>query len=163
MTRLVRGGLFLQTSREATKKSQLNKSFSSLLQSSEIPGRLANNTWNCSVQHWPRFQRHFCCNLRQECVSGEDEVQCPFSPCSHGGVSFAGHCYFTITSNVTATHLEARQECRKVGAHLASLTSPREWSDVTSWLFLAAPLFNDENEWSLYVGVASAPPTLPFM
>ena len=134
-------------------------SVSASVQASEIPERLANNTWNCSVPHWPRFQNHFRCNLRQECVSREDEVQCPYSPCNHGGVIFAGHCYFYLTSNASISWNEAQPECRKVGAYMASLTTPREWSDVSSWLRL-------ETRWQeteMYLGLASTSPSVPFM
>ena len=131
----------------------------SLLQGPEIPERLSgSNTWNCSMPHWWRFKRHFRCNLRQECVNGEDEVQCPYSPCSHGGVSIAHHCYFYVKRYVT--WLTAQRECRKLGAYLASLASPREWIDVLSWLRLVMR-FNWKSR--MHIGLMPAPPNLPYM
>ena len=131
-----------------------------LSQPSEIPEQFSSsNTWNCSVPHWPRFQRHFRCNMRQECVSGEDEVQCPYSPCSHGGVRLGRHCYFLAETYTAISWNEAQQKCRKQAAYLASLTSPREWSDVMSWLRLRIPSI----KYHVYIGLASVPPNFPFM
>ena len=135
-----------------------------LLQSSEIPERVAgNNTWNCSVPFWPHFQRHFRCNLRQECVNGEDEVLCPYSTCRHGGVSFAGHCYFMVSSDSEVPWIEAQQGCRKVGAYLASLTSPGEWSDVMSWLHLSHPPPDHTTSNCILLGLATTLPNQPHM
>ena len=131
----------------------------SFLQTSEIPLRLAGKaTWNCSVPHWPRFQRHFRCNLRQECINREDEVQCPYSPCSHGGVSIAGHCYFVVTldRNEGVKWSEAVVECRKVGAYLATLTSYEEWSVVMFWLDRAGHT-------NVHIGLRFSSPSLPSM
>ena len=50
--------------------------------------------WNCSVPHWPRFKRHFRCNMRLECANEEDEAECPYSFCDHGLVRTYRHCYF---------------------------------------------------------------------
>ena len=134
-----------------------------ILQVPEVPGSLAgNSTWNCSVPHWPRFQRHFRCNLRQECAGGEDEVRCPYSPCRHGGVSFAGHCYFFLT-DVNVVWSAAHDECRKFGAYMVSLTSPREWSDVMSWLHLGVPWLKKNMLMVVYVGLAPALSSVPFM
>ena len=111
-----------------------------VLQASQIPERLQDTTtWNCSVPHWPRFRRHFRCNLRQDCASGEDEVQCPYSPCEHGGVSFQDQCYFFMENYNNVSWGLAQVECRKVGAYLASLTTHREWTDVMNWLHLGVP------------------------
>ena len=127
-------------------------------QSPEIPERLPTSpTWNCSVPHWPRFQRHFHCNLRQECVGGEDEVQCPYFPCSHGGVSFQGHCYFLAKSSRRRTWLQGHGDCQRAGGYMASLTTPREWGDVMTWLSL-------DTTWNrVFFGLASASPRLPLM
>ena len=135
-----------------------------LLQSSEVPERLSGrNTWNCSVRHWPRFKRHFRCNLRQECIGREDEERCPYSSCRRGGVSFGHRCYFFI-ENVERIHwLDAQQQCRKKGANLVSMTSPREWSDVVTWIHLHMPEERHQKDMIIYVGVTSAPPTLPYM
>ena len=131
-----------------------------MLQSPEIPERLpASVTWNCSVSHWPLFQRHFRCNLRQECASGEDEVQCPYSPCSHGGVNLQSHCYFIVASEKGYVWTEAQQECRKAGGSLASLASVREWNDVMSLLHFDTT----RHETRMAVGLASTAPDLPFM
>ena len=131
-----------------------------LLKVSEIPVELAGkNTWNCSVPHWPRFQRHFRCNLRQECVQGEDEIQCPYSR-SQEGVSFGHRSYFFVTRGDDVSWAEGQSECRKAGAHLASLTSPRIWSDVMSWLHLGLPWLTF---YRVYIGLKSVPPSLPYM
>ena len=135
-----------------------SRSVPPVLQSSEIPKRLPSTiTWNCSVPHWPRFQRHFHCNLRQECASGEDEVQCPYYPCSHGGVSFQGHCYFFTNCGKKRSWLEAHKDCREAGGYMASLTTAREWGDVNTWLSLDATWRH------IFVGLTSVSPRLPHM
>ena len=136
-----------------------------LLQSPDVPERLtSNNTWNCSVPLWPHFKRHFRCNLRQECFNGEDEVQCPYSSCRHGGVSFHGHCYFIFEPDTRLTWFEARQECRKTRAYLASLTSAGEWSDVMTWLHLRSTrLKAGLGIKRIYIGLATTTPNLPYM
>ena len=135
-----------------------------MFQSSEIPGQTADpSTWNCSVPHWPRFQRHFRCNLRQDCASGEDEDQCPYSPCEREGVSFHGQCYFILVNNVKVTWHDARRECRKSGAYLASLTTHREWTHVMNWLHLGIPWLLRCKWKPVYLGVTSAQASLPHM
>ena len=137
---------------------------SPVLQASEIPERLAGTTtWNCSVPQWPRFRRHFRCDLHQDCASGEDEVQCSYSPCEHGGVSFHSHCYFIMLTNKSISWGEAYNECRKVGAYLASLTTRREWTDVMYWLHLAVPWLLWTRDKLIYVGILDAPASLPHM
>ena len=131
-----------------------------LLQPSEIPEQLAG-IWNCSVSQWPRFKRHFRCNMRQECANGEDETECPYSHCDHGGVRIDRHCYFYVVNNVGITWLEAQRECRLKGAQLASLSSLDRWNGVMTWL-------RWRSQWRdggmvMYVGLTSAPPGLPFM
>ena len=109
------------------------------------------------MPHWPHFQRHFRCNLRQECAGGEDEVQCPYSPCSHGGVSFQGHCYFFTNCGKKRSWLEAHKDCREAGGYMASLTTAREWGDVNTWLSLDATWRH------IFVGLTSVSPRLPHM
>ena len=155
--------LFLSGNRKTITLGQIcSYPFRPCLQSSEIPQRLSK-TWNCSVPHWPHFERHFRCNMRQECASSKDEVECPYSLCAHGGVSFFGHCYFIIRLKSWRTWDAARKECRKFGASLASLTSPREWSDVMRWLHLGVPWLIGYTEKTLSIGLQSAPPSLPNM
>ena len=135
-----------------------------LLQSSNVPESLpGNNTWNCSVPHWSSFQRHFLCNLRQECANGEDEAQCPYAPCDRGGISFAGQCYFLVTDDTDITWKKAQTLCRNAGAYIVSLASPREWSDVMTWLHLAVPWLERRMYIITYLGLASPPSTLPSM
>ena len=135
-----------------------------ILQSSELHERGTNSeTWNCSVQHWTRYQRHFRCNLRQECVSGEDELHCPYAPCQNGGVSFAGHCYFFLATDDRVTRSSAERECRMAGANVVSLASPREWSDVISWLHMGIPWLDTPAYMILYLGLMQPTSTSPFM
>ena len=132
-----------------------------VLQAPEIPERLAGTTtWNCSVPQWPRFRRHFLCNLRQDCVSRDDEAQCPYSPCEHGGVSFHGQCYFIRVTNISISWGEAQNECRKVGAYLASLTTRREWTDVMYWLHLGVPWLLWNKDKPVYLGALDTPASL---
>ena len=117
-----------------------------------------------SVPHWTRFQRHFRCNLRQECVSGENELHCPYAPCQNGGVSFAGHCYFFLaTDDDRVTRSSAERECRMAGANVVSLASPGEWSDVISWLHMGIPWLDTPAYMILYLGLMQPTSTSPFM
>ena len=141
-----------------------------VLQSSEVPDSLSDdNTWNCSVPHWPRFQRHFRCNLREECVNGR-RGPVPLLPLHQWGGQFRGQCFFYLQHRRKVSWSGAQVVCREVGAYLASLTSPREWSDVMSWLHLGTwepfrrIVFNPKfNRALLVVGLASAAPSLPYM
>ena len=136
---------------------------SRVLQPSEVPGRLAgtNSPWNCSVQHWPHFQRHFRCNMRQECVNKEDEIQCPYSSCDHGGVRIKRYCYFYVVSNVSLSWLQAQLECRLMGARLASLSSLHKWNGVMTWLSWRQG-WRDRDA-LMYVGLTSVPQGMPYM
>ena len=98
-----------------------------VFQSSQARVANTSNSWNCSVPHWPRFRRHFRCNMRQECANEEDEIQCPYSYCRHGGVRLDGLCFFYVVKDEGISWLEAQRECRLMGANLASLSSFRKW------------------------------------
>ena len=134
--------------------------FSRVLQSSEhFAG--SRNYWNCSVSAWPSFRRHFRCNMRKECVNEEDEIQCPYSYCSHGGVRIDRRCFFYVLKNEPVSWFGAQRECRLMGASLASLTSLHTWNGVMTWLHL-------DSRWRdglkfMHVGLTSAPQGLPYM
>ena len=131
-----------------------------MFQLSEIPERLAS-TWNCSVPHWPRFQRHFRCNMRQECADENDESECPYSFCDHRGIRVDRHCYFYVENDVRISWFEARHECHLKGAKLASLSSLGKWNSVMTWLHWHPP--RSEKSRYLAIGMTSTPPGLPFM
>ena len=141
-----------------------------LLQPFETPERLAGIlnygqriTWNCSVPHWPRFQRHFRCNMRQECANEEDETECPYSSCEHGGVRIHHACYFYVVNNVGMTLIEGKRECRFKRAQLASLSSLAKWNGVMTWLHWRNQWRDPFGEKFMFVGLKSAPQGLPFM
>nr|KAG5697695.1 hypothetical protein BaRGS_000580 [Batillaria attramentaria] len=62
---------------------------------SALPEQLSDRKWNCSVPHWADFKQHIPCNLVPDCVSGEDEEDCPYSSdaCGQGHFSVGGTCY----------------------------------------------------------------------
>ena len=141
-------------------KSLNGVSCTCVLQPFETPQHLAG-TWNCSVPHWPRFQRHFRCNMRQECANEEDETECPHSSCEHGGVRIEHDCYFYVVHNIGITWFEAQRKCRLKGAQLASLSSPAKWNGIMTWLRWRTQWRRRIN--GMFVGLKSAPQGLPFM
>ena len=99
--------------------------------------------------------------MRQECAKEEDETECPYSSCEHGGVRIHHDCYFIVVNNVGMTWLQAQRECRLKGAQLASLSSLAKWNGVMTWLHW-------HSQWRdggkvMFVGFKSAPQGLPFM
>ena len=70
------------------------------VQASSKPEQTSNGQWNCSVPHWPDFQRHFRCNLETECASGEDEENCPYGHCGPGRLSAGKVCPLIICPSV---------------------------------------------------------------
>ena len=131
-----------------------------VLQPFKTPQHL-EGTWNCSVPHWPRFQRHFRCNMRRECANEEDETECPYSSCEHGGVRIDHACYFYVENNWSITWLEAQHECRLKGAQLASMSSLSKWHRVMAWLHWRSQW--RDGGMAMFVGLKSASQGLPFM
>ncbi|KAK7475968.1 hypothetical protein BaRGS_00032787 [Batillaria attramentaria] len=101
---------------------------------SEALRELERGKWNCSVTHWADFKQHFPCNLRQDCVNGEDEAECPYSQkCGLGRVWTINRCYiYVIPDKQPLTWGEAATLCllQDKNAQLASLTTYREMRDV---------------------------------
>ena len=145
----------------------MNWPFCCVLQSSEIPHHIegTSSTWNCSVQLWPSFRRHFRCNMRQECANREDEIECPYSYCSQGGLLIDHRCYFHPKRYIHLSWFDAQQQCRLLGANLASLTSLRQWNGVMTWLNLRpqALILGRRISLCAVAGLKSAPQRLPFV
>jgi hypothetical protein len=63
-----------------------------------VPQQLDNGMFNCSVGHYPAFQKHLACNLLTECLAGEDENErCWFSSqACRGKMASESKCLFTV-------------------------------------------------------------------
>ena len=97
---------------------------------SRVPLKLNSGLYNCTVNHYWRFQLHLHCNTKVECEDGRDESEhCPYSsPACQGWVASYGKCYqrFSFARN---RHLEAIDHCKKHGSHLASIKTGEELVD----------------------------------
>ena len=97
----------------------------------EVPQRLSNGLFNCSVDYYWGFQQHLDCNLKVECEDGRDETEhCPFSsPACQGWVSLRGKCYKYISRNNfgrTVQHgekIKAAEFCASLNASVAVVHS----------------------------------------
>ncbi|KAK7484422.1 hypothetical protein BaRGS_00024307 [Batillaria attramentaria] len=125
---------------------------------SALPEQLSDRKWNCSVPHWADFKQHIPCNLVPDCVSGEDEEDCPYSSdaCGQGHFSVGGTCYRYVTSNHKLTWEEASAACLNRGERLASLSTLEKWYGVLE------VLLNYGNRGG-FLGLKSSNPSLPSM
>ena len=114
------------------------------------------------MPHWPDFQPHLACDQRRDCLGGEDERDCPYRRCRHGGLAITDRCYFPVTPDTALSWIDAQLGCRRYGAHLASLTSPGEWYDVMRWLRTDTDRGGGWHN-ALYVGLASVTSEMPHM
>jgi len=103
---------------------------------SALPEQLSDGRWNCSVPHWPDFRQHLPCNLLNDCLEGQDELDCPYtSPlCGPGRFFMGGSCYSYVKMTRPLTWHVASDACEILGAHLVSLNDATEWRAVTSML-----------------------------
>ena len=92
---------------------------------SKAPTRLKTGLYNCSVDHYLRFQKHLDCNLKVECEDGRDEAgHCPFSsPACKGWMAFHDKCYkFIELRNISRAldtlNLKAVELCGFVNASI---------------------------------------------
>ncbi|KAK7501940.1 hypothetical protein BaRGS_00006692 [Batillaria attramentaria] len=132
---------------------------------SEVPQKIPNGPWNCSVPYWADFRQHFPCNLIWDCEGGEDEVDCPYTTrtCGPGYVTAGGHCYVMAISSADAfiSRPDASKECQLRGLKLVSLNTPAEWDDVMGLLethHIVAPIGE-----LIHVGLTTANPSVPIM
>ena len=91
----------------------------------KAPIRLRTGLYNCSVDHYWRFQKHLDCNLKVECEDGRDEAgHCPFSsPACNGWMAFRDKCYqFIELRNISRAldtlNLKAVELCGFVNASI---------------------------------------------
>ena len=106
---------------------------------SKAPIRLKTGLYNCSVDHYWRFQKHLDCNLKVECEDGRDEAgHCPFSsPACNGWMAFRDKCYKFIELRIIKRasrilHLKAKKAVELCGFLNASI-----WMVRNSESFLA--------------------------
>ncbi|XP_070198786.1 relaxin receptor 2-like [Littorina saxatilis] len=65
-----------------------------------LPTRIDDGVWNCSgVVNWTEVQVHYPCDVRRDCLGGEDEARCPYNNtevCGTEGLLVSGRCYFFL-------------------------------------------------------------------
>nr|KAG5710978.1 hypothetical protein BaRGS_013712 [Batillaria attramentaria] len=101
-----------------------------------VPRASPEGKWNCSLPDGEPLARTFACDLKADCLEGEDESDCPFaSPaCGDGLISLGTSCYELIRPETDLTWHEASDVCLKRGAKLASLNTYAEWKNVFDFL-----------------------------
>lgn len=100
---------------------------------SALPVKLEDGRWNCSAVYWPDMQQHFPCNLRTECVGGEDEAGCwqNEGTCGPGTFLIDGRCFMALPAKEKIfSWTFAREWCIQRGGDLASLSTRRVWNRV---------------------------------
>ncbi|KAK7501680.1 hypothetical protein BaRGS_00007111 [Batillaria attramentaria] len=131
---------------------------------SQVPQKLPDGKWNCSVPYWTEFQHHFPCDLVRDCEGGEDEIHCPYTTprCGPGYVTAGGSCFLfvSVPSDVRISWDDASNECQRRGLQLASLNTPTEWDDVTRF---TKKIDLQPRSWRIYIGLRSAHPSLPII
>ena len=85
-----------------------------ILQSHKLPQRVLNGEWNCSVDYWGDFRGHLLCNLQTQCAGGEDEQDCGYTTCTHGGFWLHGVCYVITQPENDITFIQAYDICRQI-------------------------------------------------
>ena len=65
----------------------------SLVQEMEAPEEVSRGLWNCTGPEWPLFKVHLQCDLRVQCVEGQDEDGCGYTRCRHSGFRVKDKCY----------------------------------------------------------------------
>ena len=105
---------------------------------SEVPEKVADGRWNCSVPHWPHFRQHFPCDLEWQCQNGEDESDCFYTTdkCGSGFLTVDGSCYFVVNLDHDLPWIKAKEACADRGGDLMSLNSPEEVEGLTKLLML---------------------------
>ena len=124
---------------------------------SQLPLRLKNGLYNCSVAYYWKIQQHLDCNMLVECEDGRDEGgHCPYSSLVCPGWVFARHkCYklFYFASGITG--FRAKDKCQAFDSELASAKTRLE-KDIVSKLLRNPSL-------SLLNGLACHSVSKPFM
>ena len=125
---------------------------------SNLPQRLSNDLFNCSVAYYWRFQQHLDCNLKVECEDGRDETgHCPFSsPACQGWVASRGKCYRLFIFNRKVKYQTAVDECLRRGLKMASIKTSRELEDFVK-------IFLHRNDLVTMIGLVSGLRWVPFM
>ncbi|KAL8564184.1 hypothetical protein ACOMHN_017453 [Nucella lapillus] len=85
--------------------------------------------WNCSVV-WPGLYRHFPCDLRPQCMEGEEESACPYAWKARGT-----HVVWQMSGCTPCAGLEFRahrRACGRLGMAPVSPVFPREWPDLAA-------------------------------
>ena len=123
-----------------------------------LPEMRSDGRWNCSVPHWPEFQQHFVCNLKADCVEGEDEELCPYysEACGKGRVIVGSKCY-VYTADKGLSWDAASVECLLLGGMLAAPKTEEEW------VGLGRLVDYDPDFYRVYIGLRSTSPILPFL
>ncbi|KAL8612895.1 hypothetical protein ACOMHN_034972 [Nucella lapillus] len=98
-----------------------------------------DNLWNCSVSSWGEFIPHFPCNAKWNCVSGEDEVHCPYTDedlCGPGQLGTKDSCHQLFLDPGIYFWNQSSLACMQKGGQLSGLNSAEKWGMVSRYLTL---------------------------
>ncbi|KAL8570213.1 hypothetical protein ACOMHN_029913 [Nucella lapillus] len=120
------------------------------------PVLLDNGQWNCSLTPLSEIMALFPCNVRAECVGGEDEAVCFYSAaqCGAGSIAAGGSCFRLVRPQVSSTWQAGSAECQRRGGHLAVVNSRQEWADLYQVLLRA---HHDHDYNIMAIGMRLAP------
>ncbi|KAL8612178.1 hypothetical protein ACOMHN_018467 [Nucella lapillus] len=105
-------------------------------ETSKRPTQTPDGQWNCSGHdNWSSFKPHLACNLVTQCSDGRDEEDCGYHRCHDQGFEVNGRCYSLRYTRHAGTKLAPRRECLRDGFRIASLSTVREYKDVTRMLW----------------------------
>ena len=69
------------------------------MQGETAPKRGVRGLWNCTTPEWPLLTLHLQCDLRVQCVEGQDEDGCGYTRCRHSGFRVKDKCYLLRSPN----------------------------------------------------------------
>ena len=141
------------------------KMYFSFIPKSNVPQRLRNGLYNCSVDHYWMFQQHLDCNQKIECEDGRDERgHCPFSSQACQGWVAARHkCYKVFLFEAPVAGRRAFEECRMRGSELASIRTSEEDKDLKELFYNKTFLVDLTHGRVMVIGLWSDIKSTPFM
>ena len=117
-------------------QSQIYTGFRLRFSFHENPARINflkdTNQFDCSGRYWPQFRPHFPCNLKRDCVGGEDEAECPYmsiETCGQDYLAVSGSCFILDRNSTVRSWSEASLSCSNSNQHLPALNTREEWED----------------------------------
>ena len=125
-------------------------------QAPELPQHLSSREWNCSTDYWNDFRDHLLCNLQTQCAGAEDEQNCGYPMCSHGGFWLHGVCFVIKLPEHDISFMQAYDSCRKINGRLPSFASEQKRKRFVDFVLPRSKL-------AMYMDVRSTMPDVPEM